>query len=335
MKIFLPFTVQSIGGTSTFAAKFKEGIERRGHQVSFEFSEDYDILFLIAQGPFEYLLHAKKNNKPIVQRLDGVYYWSVASWKFPFFNAKAAYIRHFFTDFTVYQSEYSQYCVNRFLGREANEKSTTIYNGVDLNLFKPSGPRQELRDNPTQKIFFTASAFRRADQIIPIIEAVGIYRKKYNNNCQLVIAGNFKGKVANVPDQYRHFPYLRFLGRVNNPDLPAYERAADIFLHTHLNPPCPNNVIEAMACGLPICGVADGGMPELVQEGRNGLLVPAVGDAFWRRRSIDVVAFADNMQKILERRNKYSQMSRRIAEEYFSLDSMIADYANVFERSLQ
>lgn len=333
MKIFLPFKVQDIGGTSIFATKFKLGMERLRHEVFFEFREDYDILLLIAQAPLKYLIHAKSRKKKIVQRLDGVYYWSVSSWKFPLFNAKATYIRHLFTDFTVYQSAYSKYCVERFLGKKSSEESAVIHNGVDLTIFNPSGRRMRgVKENPQQKIFFIAAAFRREEQIVPIIEAVLFYAKLHDPNVKLLIAGNFTREAINVPEKYRGSPIVRFLGKVKNNDIPAYERVADIFLHTHLNPPCPNNVIEAMACGLPICGVADGSMRELVEEGKNGLLVPTAGDAFWRRRSIDVRALADNMHRIIENKEKYSKESRRIAEERFSLDEMISKYATFLER---
>jgi glycosyltransferase involved in cell wall biosynthesis len=330
MKILIPFDVQDIGGSSTFASRFKAGMERRGHEVFFGFREDYDILFLIAQGPLEYLQHARRNKRKIVQRLDGVNYWSVASWKFPLLNAKSTYARHLFADFTVYQSDYSRYCVEKFLGRK-KEKSATIYNGVDLKLFSPHGATRNLRDHAGQKIFFTASAFRRLDQIVPIIEAVKIYGRKYDTDYKLVIAGSFGGKAANTPDKHRSIPNLKFLGKVKNHDLPSFERASDVFLHTHLNPPCPNNVIEALAVGLPICGVADGAMGELVENSQNGLLVRAAGDAFWHARIIDTEKFADNLHLIIQKQPAFSKKARQIAEDRFSLDQMLEKYLFVME----
>ena len=83
-------------------------MQARGHEVFFEYRPDYDILFLIVQAPFQYLLEATKKKIPIVQRLDGVWYYSVAGWKFPLYNLKAMLIRHFFSDFSVYQSKYSK-----------------------------------------------------------------------------------------------------------------------------------------------------------------------------------------------------------------------------------
>ncbi len=332
MKIFLPFAVKDIGGTSSFARKFKAGMEALGHEVSYDYIPDYDILFLIVQCPLKYLLDAKKRGKKIVQRLDGTYYWSVAGWRFPLLNAKAAAIRHFFADYTIYQSQYSLVCAERFLGKKRQDHHTIIFNGVNLDVFSPEGKHLSLRDNPEQHLFFTASAFRRKDQIVPIIEGVEHYRKKYGNNCKLLIAGSFVGAVQEWPTRLNQLAYVTLLGKVTHDDLTKYERSCDAFLFTHLNPPCPNNAIEALACGLPICGVADGAMPEIVTPQKDGLLISAPGSGFWRQRNLAIDQFADNLFSIMQQKESYRKHSRQAAEGRFSLQAMIRQYCQVFER---
>lgn len=329
MKIFLPFTIRGIGGTASFAQKFQAGMAAIGHEVFFEYRADYDVMFLIVQAPFKYLIEAKRRGKPIVQRLDGTYYWSVARWKFPLYNLKAAIIRHCFTDFTIYQSEYSKYCADHFLGTKRGEHSAIIFNGVDTEVFSPVGKSINLRDYPEQKVFFTASAFRREDQILPILEALKAYEKRYDDRYKLVIAGTFTGTVAAFSERFSEYKNVQFLGKIDNAELPKYERAADVFLFTHLNPPCPNNIIEALACGLPVCGVADGAMPELIENGTGGQLIPTTGDAFWGRRHIDPISFAETLCTTLERREALSQAARTTAVERFSLKQMIERYTEV------
>jgi glycosyltransferase involved in cell wall biosynthesis len=55
-------------------------------------------------------------------------------------------------------------------------------------------------------------------------------------------------------------------------------------------------ITEALACGTPVIGTKVGGIPELIEEGKNGFLVP-VGDA---------VAIAITIQRILENALNYS-----------------------------
>jgi len=321
--------LKDIGGTSSFVKKFKKGAQARGHEVFLGPVSDYDVLLVISRCPLKYLLDAKRKRKKIIHRLDGVYYWSVAGWKYFFYNFKPMLIHRLFADFTIYQSRYSRYCVEKFLGKRKDFK--TIYNGIDLNHFSPEGEKMSgLRDNPDQKIFFTASRFRRKDQILPLLAAVEKYGEKYDSNCKFLIAGSFSGKVAGVPEKFSG-PKAVFLGKVKNEDLPKYERAADIFLFSHLNPPCPNNIIEAMACGLPVCGVADGAMPELIRENENGLLVKSGGDAFWSERKINTDRFAENINRILENKSAFSRKSREIAEKRFSIETMLDNYLEAMQ----
>lgn len=327
MKIFFPFAATDIGGTSVFSRRFTAGMEARGHQVFHDYQEDYDLLFMIVQAPFHYLWDAKHRGKPIVQRLDGTYYWSVAGWKFLLYNVKATLARHAFTDYTIYQSEYSRYSANTFLGQKHRERSALIYNGVDTDLFTPVGDQISLRDNPEQKIFFSSSDFRRPDQIAPILEALKIYRERYGSNFKFVIAGRFRGAVATFPKQHADFKQIQFLGTIDNLLLPKYERAADVYVITHLNPPCPNNVIEALACGLPICGVNDGAMSELVTNGVTGKLLETTGTGFWSARTLNLSQYADNLHQLVQEKTRYTKECRRVALERFRLDTMLDHYA--------
>lgn len=331
MKIFIPFKPRDTGGTSIFAMKFKKGLEEKGHEVFFEFQRDYDILFVIIQCNPIYLFHAKIHKKKIIHRLDGVYYWSVAKWKYPLLNLAPKLIHKYFSDFSVYQSRYSKYCADKFLGTRKDEKFSIIYNGVDTDLFSPDGDKIEnIRDNDNQKIFITVSKFRREDQLIPIIKALEIYKNKYNNNFKLLIIGDFSRKAVDIPQNFSKFTYLDFIGKINNSDLPKYERSADVFLFTHLNPPCPNNILEAMSSGLPICGIDDGAMSELTENQQNSLLLKTRGDAFWKNRDYDLDKFAENLSKIQKEIYKYSEKSRAIVQNKFSLDTMIDNYIKLF-----
>ncbi len=331
MKILVPFTVRDIGGPSSFVRKFQTEMERRGHAVTFDEGTEYDLVLVIVQAPFSTLFRARKLKKPIIQRLDGVYYWSVAKWRFPLLNLKAAIVRHFFTDYTVYQSEYSKRSAERFLGRTVRIPSTIIYNGVDTERFSPEGKTEALRDTPDQQVFFTASEFRRKDQILPILHALEYYHEHYSQSFKFVIAGSFNRELAGFDKELGRYPWAQFLGKISNEDLPSYERAADVFLFTHLNPPCPNNIIEAMSSGLPICGIRDGAMPELINEGNNGLLVPTNGEAYWQTRNYDPVTFANNLARIIENRERFSRESRQYAQQRFSLETMIDQYQAIFQ----
>lgn len=327
MIIFLPAKIKPTGGSSSFALKLQRGLQSRKHQVVFKFTPRFDLLLVNSLCPLRYLLYAKLTRRPILHRLDGVYYpMSVAHWKYIFYNWPLQIILHFFADAVIYQSQYSKACCDKFLGPNRYIQNYNIYNGVDTRLFSPHGVAMSLRDTPNQPIFISASRFRRPDQILPLIGAFRLYQKQYRAQAKLIIIGDFSDSVANLPSQYASDPSIRFLGPIPNDQLPKYYRAADIFLFTHLNPPCPNNIIEAMACGLPICGIADGAMTEITSPGFNSLLIPASGPGFKQPRHLDLQAFAANLNTIMLHQNNFSGQSRQIATQRFTLQKMIRLY---------
>lgn len=109
-------------------------------------------------------------------------------------------------------------------------------------------------------------------------------------------------------------------------DVPHLLAAADVSILPSHSEGFPNTVIEAMASGLPVVASSVGGIPELIQHGRTGLLVPPG----------DVTALAESMVTVLSN----SFLSRRLGEaarlhirSRFSFEKMccetIALYRNV------
>jgi glycosyltransferase involved in cell wall biosynthesis len=71
---------------------------------------------------------------------------------------------------------------------------------------------------------------------------------------------------------------VRFVGSLSRDDVLALFRAADASLLSSSWENFPHTVVEALAVGTPVVATAVGGVPELVHDGENGLLVPA-GDS--------------------------------------------------------
>jgi glycosyltransferase involved in cell wall biosynthesis len=67
---------------------------------------------------------------------------------------------------------------------------------------------------------------------------------------------------------------VRFLGALEREDVLALFRAADASLLSSTWENLPHAVVEALAVGTPVVATAVGGVPELVRDGENGLLVP-------------------------------------------------------------
>jgi glycosyltransferase involved in cell wall biosynthesis len=100
---------------------------------------------------------------------------------------------------------------------------------------------------------------------------------------------------------------VRFAGFM---DLPAKQRefaAHDIYLHTNRVDNMPVSVVEAAAFGLPVIATRVGGIPYLLEDGKNALLV----------ESGDAKGMAEAVIRLVEEpglASRLSQNGRRLAE---------------------
>jgi glycosyltransferase involved in cell wall biosynthesis len=105
-------------------------------------------------------------------------------------------------------------------------------------------------------------------------------------------------------------------------ELPPYYALMDVFVHPSLRDGMPNALLEAMACGRPVAASTAGGIPDVVRDGRDGLLVPP-GDARALGRAILRLLEDRRMARALARsgRERVARdfSPRREAESYQSL----------------
>jgi glycosyltransferase involved in cell wall biosynthesis len=114
---------------------------------------------------------------------------------------------------------------------------------------------------------------------------------------------------------------------VGRDDIPAIDRSAHVLFSADLNAACPNSVIEALACGLPVVAYATGSLPELL-EGDAGLVVPW-GSNFWKLESPDIPILVDAAERVLGEQARFRAAARKRAEAAFGLDQMVEKYLAV------
>jgi glycosyltransferase involved in cell wall biosynthesis len=86
-------------------------------------------------------------------------------------------------------------------------------------------------------------------------------------------AGDLEGKLKAQAAALGVAARVVFAGEVGHDRLPALLAASDAFCRPSRSEGLGNAFIEAMAAGLPTVGTPVGGIPDVIQDGRNGLMV--------------------------------------------------------------
>lgn len=152
--------------------------------------------------------------------------------------------------------------------------ATIVPNIVDLSRFAPAA-RRSFGDAPHLVVT------RNLEPIYDIptaIRAFACVRRRFPA-ARLSIAGSGPelGRLQALVAQTGLADCVRFCGRVDNADIPALYAAADCMLNPSTVDNMPISILEAFASGVPVVSTAAGGIPDMVDDGVSGLLVP-VGD---------------------------------------------------------
>ena len=153
-------------------------------------------------------------------------------------------------DKIIFQSRFSKDMFFHHLG-EINTPYKIIYNGAPRSF--PSADKKI--KYPFDKTIICSARWRSHKRLAAIIEG---FKELNQKSIGLVILGK-------ATPQINHENII-YLGDVNPRKLPYYIRGADAFIHLSWLDWCPNTVVEALVCGLPVLCSHNGGTKELVKD---------------------------------------------------------------------
>ncbi len=194
-----------------------------------------------------------------------------------------------------------------------------VYEGVKLPVRTQSGQRASTRQH--WKAGEADILLGCVGYLLPekgqgaLIHALPSIQKDFPN-CRLLLAGDGPSRpaletLARDLNVARDVIFAGFIEHIEN----VYH-ALDIFLFPSLAEPLGTSMLAAMSHGLPVIGVASGGVPEMLSSEKNGLLVP----------SPDPDAFADGVKRLLRNREEargFGEAARTTIEEKFTDDRMV------------
>ena len=323
-----PF-VQGTGGVASFRLKFEQGLRTRGIDFTYDPSSNSDAILVVAGTRFlPDLWRARRRGIRIVQRLDGINWVQRVRWTGPRYHIRAEYgnamlslIRSRFADRVIYQSQFIRKWWEDWYG-VAKVPASVIINGVDLQTYTPDGTHERPTDY-FRLLLLEGNLTGGLDS--GLFHAVSLAEKlSAKHPMEVVVAG----KVDDATQQKLQSKVpVKFLGTIPREQIPQLARSSHLMYCAEVNPPCPNSVIEALACGLPVIGFDSGSLKELV-TGDAGRIVP-YGSNPWKLEPPDISALADSAEDVLTKQDQFRAAARMRAESAFGLDQMVDAYLKV------
>jgi len=329
--------VSGVGGMVSFRQKLGVGLDRRGIPVSDDLADGpYDAILVIGgTRQLPGLWRLRRKGVRIVHRLDGMNWLHRLhrtglrhALRAEYGNWILSFIRSRLADRIVYQSEFARSWWDRVYGAVPGSTGV-IYNGVDLSTYTPDGPHQ--RPEERWRILLVEGSLMGGYEM-GLGAAVGLVADLNRRSAgsqsplvELVVVGRVAKEIRQRWESRSNAP-VTWSGLLPWERIPEVDRSAHLLYSSDVNPACPNSVIEALACGLPVLAFDTGALPELV-TGDSGRLVPYGGDP-WRLAPPDIPALSNAALEILAHPDHFRRAARLRAESAFNLDTMVDLYLN-------
>ena len=219
------------------------------------------------------------------------------------------------------------------LGRDPGIE--VIPNAVDTTLFQPGPPDAGLRERlgilPGERVLGFSGELRHKKGVSFLLSALSDVRRA-GPACLLVI-GEVRAREQELLAAWRlehpeDAARLLVSGRLDAPeDVAAHLRLCDVYLQPSLWDGMPNALLEAMACARVVVASDAGGIPEVVDSGHNGYLVPKAHLNHLGQAVLDVLSLPE------ERRATLGAAARARIEERFQAEAEARVLRRVLERT--
>ena len=249
-------------------------------------------------GGFFSLIYAKRYNIPLVYRCGGLWRYEMDTLT----KSLKAVIASILKPIILKNCKKVVYNSKSIVQHKIEHNHEVVYNGVDLEMFKPSGVENS-KDNGLKILYI--GRINREKGLDYLFEAAKDFKEKVS----ITIAG--QGPL--LEEYQKNYPFITFLGRVNHKDLPNLINNHDAIILpslTNSSESFPNALLEGMACGKAILGTNVYGIPEMTHHNINGIIF----------HEKDVIAIKRVFSRLLEKPELleiFGRNSRKIVESRF------------------
>jgi colanic acid/amylovoran biosynthesis glycosyltransferase len=233
--------------------------------------------------------------------------------------------------FVVAISEYSRDYLLQLVPKQNRDKFHVVHCGVSIDQYSPPASK---RCNPSWLIFSISQLVERKGLDI-LVQACRILNER-GHDFQCIIAGDGpqRSLLEQMITEYNLCDQVQLVGTVFQEQLSSYLNQADVFVlpcvtvNTGEQDGIPVVLMEAMAMELPTVSTYVSGIPELIQDGASGLLVP----------ERDPEALVDAMQQLLRDRGLGARLGKNARQQVlreFDINENARRLAGLFGRYLK
>ncbi len=237
----------------------------------------------------------------------------------------------------VYRSSRKVIAVSEQLGEHmvkcgfaSKENMVIIPNGIDLNRFKPGLSTREVEESldlGDERILLFVGRVRREKGVDLAIRALPHLVEKLGP-VKLVIVGegDFADEVPPLARSLGVEDRVLQVGRVEEEQVPKYYNLADAFLMPSTRwEALPLSLLEAIATGVVVVASDVGGIPSVIRDGYNGILV----------KKGDLDSLVEGCVRAMSPSSvEMPRNARHTAEERFDARKMIDSVVEVYDQTV-
>jgi L-malate glycosyltransferase len=197
-----------------------------------------------------------------------------------------------------------------------------IHNFVDTDRFRPDGRAPYPAPGEPFHLLH-ASNLRPVKRVADIVRVFAGVQDQLPARLTILGEGPEKGLAQELVAELGLCEKVTFASTAD--DVPAVMRSAHLNLLLSDHESFGLSALEGLACGTPVAGSDSGGLPEVIAEGRTGLLCP-VGE---------VACTVVKAVALLKNRTEWEQMSSTAAadvRERFRVERVVPRYEALYER---
>jgi N-acetyl-alpha-D-glucosaminyl L-malate synthase BshA len=239
---------------------------------------------------------------------------------------------HQMTKFSIESSD-GVTCVSNYLRKEVCkvfnvcEEPRVIYNFINTDKYKPNGC-SEFKKKLTprdEKIIIHMSNFRPLKRITDVIDIFRLIRAGTPSKLILIGEGPELANAREKVSQYHLTDDVVFLG--NQEHVENVLPIGDLLLLPSEHESFGLAALEALACGVPVIGTSHTGIPEVVDDGKSGYVLPLGDTETMASKGLELLS-NENMHR------EFSEHARKSVSERFRDDIIVKQYEDYYEEIL-